>query len=114
MLRVPGARCPENRYPQNPTATIISGLPGGCDISIFAAQEKTYQGLFGMYALYSLLTAAGMLLLSPYFFMRGLIGGKYFGHIRERLGWGFSQDLRTRSQAQRTEGAISNHADSVG
>ncbi len=114
MMPVPGGGFPDNRYPQNPTATIISGLPGGCDISIFAAQEKTYQGLFGMYALYSLLTAAGMLLLSPYFFMRGLIGGKYFGHIRERLGWGFPLDLRTRSEGKRSEGTIWIHAVSVG
>ena len=47
-----------------------------------------------MYALYSLLTAAGMLLLSPYFLMRGLIQGKYLGNIPERLGWRFPPELR--------------------
>src|SRR5260370_1509319 len=114
MMRVPGGSFPDNRYPQNSPDTIRSGLPGGCDVSIFAAQERAYQGLFGMYALYSLLTAAGMLLLSPYFLIRGLIEGKYFGHIRERLGWGFPLELRTRSEGRRSEGTIWIHAVSVG
>ena len=52
-----------------------------------------------MYALYSLLTAAGMVLLSPYFLIRGLIDGKYLGHVRERLGWGFPPELRYGSGA---------------
>ncbi len=49
-----------------------------------------------MYALYSLLTAAGMLLLSPYFLIRGLIQGKYLSNIPERLGWRFPPELRAR------------------
>src|SRR5260370_25556915 len=114
MMRVPGGRFPDNRYPRNATATIISGLPGGCDVSIFAARETAYQGLFGMYALYSLLTAASMVLLSPYFLIRSLIDGKYFGHIRERLGLGFPLELRAPGEGRRSEGAIWVHAVSVG
>ncbi len=67
-----------------------------------------------MYALYSLLTAAGMVLLSPYFLIRGLIGGKYLGNVRERLGWGFPQELRLGRREVRSEGAIWIHAVSVG
>jgi len=67
-----------------------------------------------MYALYSLLTAAGMVLLSPYFLIRGLIDGKYLGHVRERLGWGFPQELRLGSGQGRNEGTIWIHAVSVG
>ena len=39
-----------------------------------------------MYVLYSLLTAAGVLLLSPYFLLRGLLQGKYLSNIPERHG----------------------------
>jgi len=39
-----------------------------------------------MYFLYSLLTAAGMALLAPYFFVRGLRRGNYSHHLRERFG----------------------------
>ena len=67
-----------------------------------------------MYALYSLLTAAGMVLLSPYFLIRGLIDGKYLGHVRERLGWGFPQELRSGSCAEPSNGTIWIHAVSVG
>ena len=49
-----------------------------------------------MYALYSLLTAVGMLLLSPYFLVRGLIQGKYLDNIPERLGWRFPPELARR------------------
>ena len=49
---------------------------------------------FGMYMLYSLLTAAGMILLSPYFVIRGLLRGKDPGNIPERLGWKFPPGLR--------------------
>src|SRR5712664_398620 len=66
-----------------------------------------------MYALYSLLTAAGMILLSPYFLVRGLMDGKYLGNFRERLGWTFPEELRP-SKGQRREGAIWIHAVSVG
>jgi 3-deoxy-D-manno-octulosonic-acid transferase len=67
-----------------------------------------------MYTLYSLLTAAGMLLLSPYFLIRGLIDGKYLGHVRERLGWGFPPELRLIRREDRSEGTIWIHAVSVG
>jgi len=35
-----------------------------------------------------------MVLLSPYFLIRGLIDGKYSGTFANRLGWGFPQELR--------------------
>ncbi len=63
-----------------------------------------------MYALYSLLTAAGMVLLSPYFLVRGLLHGKYLGHVRERLGWRFPPELRSDLRS----GTIWIHAVSVG
>ncbi len=66
-----------------------------------------------MYALYSLLTAAGMLLLSPYFLLRGLIQGKYLSNIPERLGWRFPSELRGGSEGAR-EKSIWIHAVSVG
>lgn len=67
-----------------------------------------------MYALYSLLTAAGVLLLSPYFLLRGLIQGKYISNIRERLGWRFPPELCGASAPGTTEKAIWIHAVSVG
>jgi 3-deoxy-D-manno-octulosonic-acid transferase len=67
-----------------------------------------------MYALYSLLTAAGMLLLSPYFLLRGLIQGKYLSNIPERLGWRFPPALRGSSSPGSTERSIWIHAVSVG
>jgi 3-deoxy-D-manno-octulosonic-acid transferase len=67
-----------------------------------------------MYALYSLLTAAGMLLLSPYFLLRGFIQGKYLGNIPERLGWRFPNELRDEHSLASTEKAIWIHAVSVG
>ena len=67
-----------------------------------------------MYSLYSLLTAAGMLLLSPYFLVRGLIDGKYLRNIRERLGWAFPKELRLDKAEQLLGGTIWIHAVSVG
>jgi 3-deoxy-D-manno-octulosonic-acid transferase len=67
-----------------------------------------------MYALYSLLTAAGMLLLLPYFLLRGLIQGKYLGNIPERLGWRFPPELRDRNSSGSSEKSIWIHAVSVG
>ncbi len=52
-----------------------------------------------MYALYSLLTAAGMLLLSPSFMLRGLMQGKYLGNIPERLGREISAGIKRRGFA---------------
>jgi 3-deoxy-D-manno-octulosonic-acid transferase len=67
-----------------------------------------------MHALYSLLTAAGVLLLSPYFLLRGLIQGKYLSNIPERLGWRFPPGLRGAISSSSTEKAIWIHAVSVG
>src|ERR1700688_2076133 len=67
-----------------------------------------------MYALYSLLTAAGMLLLSPYFLLRGLVQGKYLGNIPERLGWRFPAELGGENSSGSAEKAIWIHAVSVG
>jgi 3-deoxy-D-manno-octulosonic-acid transferase len=67
-----------------------------------------------MYALYSLLTAAGMLLLSPYFLLRGLIQGKYLSNIPERLGWRFPPELRKENSPGLTQKSIWIHAVSVG
>jgi len=65
-----------------------------------------------MYALYSLLTAVGMFLLSPYFLIRSLTDGKYFSNLRERLGWTFPKALRAGTEQR--EGTIWIHAVSVG
>jgi 3-deoxy-D-manno-octulosonic-acid transferase len=67
-----------------------------------------------MYALYSLLTAAGMLLLSPYFLLRGLIQGKYLSNLPERLGWRFPAELRDERSPGSTQKSIWVHAVSVG
>jgi len=67
-----------------------------------------------MYALYSLLTAAGMILLSPYFLIRGLIQGKYLSNIPERLGWRFPPELRVREFLGARQKSIWIHAVSVG
>src|SRR5579864_2710140 len=66
-----------------------------------------------MYALYSLLMAAGMLLLLPYFLLRGLIQGKYLNNIPERFGWRFPAELRGAPDNLQ-EKAIWVHAVSVG
>jgi 3-deoxy-D-manno-octulosonic-acid transferase len=67
-----------------------------------------------MYALYSLLTAAGMLLLSPYFLLRGLIQRKYLSNIPERLGWRFPPELRDENSPGWAQKSIWIHAVSVG
>ena len=66
-----------------------------------------------MYALYSLLTAVGVLLLSPYFLVRGLIQGKYLSNIPERMGWRFPAELQAGPGESR-EKSIWIHAVSVG
>jgi 3-deoxy-D-manno-octulosonic-acid transferase len=67
-----------------------------------------------MYALYSLLTAAGMLLLSPYFLLRGLVQGKYLSNIPERFAWRFPPGLRDQRPGGSPEKSIWIHAVSVG
>ncbi len=64
-----------------------------------------------MYFLYSVLTAAGMLLLAPYYAVQGMRRGKYWHNLRERLGK-LPPDLAKRAQGG--EGAIWIHAVSVG
>jgi len=62
-----------------------------------------------MYTLYSWLTAAGMLLLSPYFLIRGALAGKFpRGHLAQRLGRGYPPEMRAKGEA------IWIHAVSVG
>ena len=67
-----------------------------------------------MYALYSFLTAVGIILLSPYFLVRGLIHGKYLDNIPERLGWRFPPELRAIAAGGGKERSIWIHAVSVG
>ncbi len=64
-----------------------------------------------MYFLYSVLTAAGALLLAPYFLIFGLRRGKYLHNLRERLGHLPSQ---AHSSSGDAPGAIWIHAVSVG
>lgn len=67
-----------------------------------------------MYLLYSLLTAAGMVLLSPYFLIRGLMRGRDLSNIPERLGWKFPHSLRGISVVGANSKSIWIHAVSVG
>jgi 3-deoxy-D-manno-octulosonic-acid transferase len=64
-----------------------------------------------MYFLYSLLTATGMLLLSPYFAVKGMRTAKYWHNLRERFG-NLPADIVAR--AAQAEGSIWIHAVSVG
>ena len=68
---------------------------------------------FGMYTLYSLLTAAGMVLLSPYFLIRGLIRGKGLDNLPERFGWKYPVEVRANTKGA-DEKSIWIHAVSVG
>ncbi len=65
-----------------------------------------------MYALYSFLTAVGMLLLSPYFLIRGVARGKNLSNIPERLGWKYPAKLHSGEGAKKE--SIWIHAVSVG
>src|ERR1700693_6039754 len=71
-------------------------------------------GPLEMYALYSLLTAVGMVLLSPYFLVRGLVRGKYLDNIPERFGWRFPPELRSGEPGTTPGKSIWIHAVSVG
>jgi 3-deoxy-D-manno-octulosonic-acid transferase len=62
-----------------------------------------------MFFLYNLLTAAGMLLASPYFVFQAMRRGQSFGSLKQRFGWGYAAELRAGSA-----GAIWVHAVSVG
>jgi 3-deoxy-D-manno-octulosonic-acid transferase len=65
-----------------------------------------------MYFLYSVLTAAGMLLLTPYFLLKGLRQNKYLGSLSERLGVRLPAGLG--AAGGRAPGTIWLHAVSVG
>jgi 3-deoxy-D-manno-octulosonic-acid transferase len=64
-----------------------------------------------MYFLYSLLTATGMLLLSPYFAVKGMRTAKYWHNLRERFG---NLPAEVVARAAQAEGSIWIHAVSVG
>ncbi|MFY9531568.1 MAG: 3-deoxy-D-manno-octulosonic acid transferase [Candidatus Acidiferrales bacterium] len=64
-----------------------------------------------MYFLYSVLTAAAMLLLAPYFVVRGMRQGRYLSNLRERLG---RLPPAVVARADSMNGAIWIHAVSVG
>jgi 3-deoxy-D-manno-octulosonic-acid transferase len=64
-----------------------------------------------MYLLYSLLTAAAMVLLSPYFLVEGLRKKKYLANLRERFG---RVPPEVADRAAGAPGAIWIHAVSVG
>lgn len=67
-----------------------------------------------MYAIYSLLTAAGMLLLSPYFLLRGLVQKKYLSNIPERFGRKFPPEMLSGNTSDAKQKSIWIHAVSVG
>ncbi len=48
-----------------------------------------------MYFLYSLLTALGMLLASPYFLFTGFRRGQSFAVLRQRFGWAYPPELQS-------------------
>src|SRR3984893_8418110 len=66
-----------------------------------------------MYFLYSVLSAAGVLLLSPYFLIKGLRQKKYLRNLPERFGWRFPPGLGS-SDIERAKRTIWIHAVSVG
>jgi 3-deoxy-D-manno-octulosonic-acid transferase len=65
-----------------------------------------------MYFVYSVFTAAGILLLSPYFVIRGMGRRQYLKNLPERMGKRFPPELREASSTG--PGAIWVHAVSVG
>src|ERR1700758_1799912 len=67
-----------------------------------------------MYLIYSLVTALGMVLLSPYYLIRGLMHGKYLDNIPERFGWKFPPELPLNAAPGTKEKSIWIHAVSVG
>jgi len=65
-----------------------------------------------MYFAYSVFTAVGVLLLSPYLLLRGLGRRQYLKNLPERMGMRFPPELRDAGSAE--PGAIWVHAVSVG
>jgi 3-deoxy-D-manno-octulosonic-acid transferase len=55
-----------------------------------------------------------MVLLSPYFLIRGLMRGKDLGNIPERMGWKFPPELQEIPAAEASGKTIWIHAVSVG
>jgi 3-deoxy-D-manno-octulosonic-acid transferase len=66
-----------------------------------------------MYFLYSVITAAGMILLSPYFLIKGIRQKKYLSNLPERFAWRFPRELTARSGSE-SGGTIWLHVVSVG
>ncbi|HKW34247.1 MAG TPA: 3-deoxy-D-manno-octulosonic acid transferase [Candidatus Acidoferrum sp.] len=64
-----------------------------------------------MYFIYSLLMGLAVLLLTPYWVVKGLSHGKYFSNLRERLGFSFPALAKLPADRAR---AIWIHAVSVG
>jgi 3-deoxy-D-manno-octulosonic-acid transferase len=89
---------------------------------VFGARGCTMRGLpqrlvfrNRMYFLYSVITAAGMLLLSPYFLIKGIRQKKYLSNLPERFAWRFPPELTAgNGSASHSGGAIWLHAVSVG
>ena len=65
-----------------------------------------------MYFVYSVLTAAAVVLLSPYLLVKGAGRRQYLKNFPERMAWRFPPELRARNSAD--AGAIWVHAVSVG
>jgi 3-deoxy-D-manno-octulosonic-acid transferase len=76
-----------------------------------SSQRERLPEAFSVYFIYSLLTAAGMVLLSPYFVIRALLRGNGLANIPERLGWKFPPELQGRGTKRES---IWIHAVSVG
>jgi 3-deoxy-D-manno-octulosonic-acid transferase len=68
--------------------------------------------MYLLYSLYSVIITTGLIVLAPYFLLRGLRRGKNLGNLPERFGWRFPPELaQTGANAER---GIWLHAVSVG
>ena len=76
-------------------------------------EAATGRFAFPMYLLYRILTALGMLLVAPYYALRGWRHGEGTRALRERLG-GLPPGIFSREAADSKKGAIWIHAVSVG
>ena len=65
---------------------------GGPQVCWPGGERSTFV-VIRMYFLYSLLSAAGILLLSPYFLVRGIRQKKYLHNLPERFAWRFPPGL---------------------
>jgi 3-deoxy-D-manno-octulosonic-acid transferase len=110
--------------PQDVAWPVISVLPSSCRAYniVFANGAPVLPGAWGpkerggssacMYFVYSVFTAVGVLLLSPYLLLRGLGRRQYLKNLPERMGMRFPPELRGAGSAG--PGAIWVHAVSVG